>query len=749
MDTDGGPPDNPGLRSKYVTEYPLSNMAAGINYVVESVFRVASVFYGDVVQIGGDGVLVKFGVEEEEEYANVLGAKHTREDNTNLHPKKHRHRRRTSSSKAGGAGDSDGGKDRRGRRLSWRGRRKSSSVSMSNTSLSTTDTFFGGATESPRRHREDGSGGGAHHPSNHSSTNSSSFLVPAEDGGPSSMYGRNSLSLHASPSGRHRSLDGSFIGGGVGGEWVGAEKRSHVQTGVREVTVRGRRYELTPAERAVRSAKVLQDVLIRYLDHSEDMFISPEYLQCPMAIVSENYSLKGRLRYHVSKHYAVLSRCIPLFFALERINIEYGADIVMTEAIKNQVEGFVLARPIHYLQVSDLNYHYMKETKTNHGLSRQSSVEPSASGSHSPPASGGRRGSASEDASGRHSANDPHRSSPSGSTEHVLLDDDALLPTKDGHGQGKGGGGEGKASGKEGRGEPAKREGVSPEDYPRFSAQGTVYALFHVAPLSEEDAYARVYAMEESHNQLRREHWRLIWEKYTAIVHLEPQIHFLRKFVHSLADSNAPGGGGGGGGGGGAAEGDDEMGFTYGQSPFAEDGGGMSSPGNRSVDRLLKGTIRPSGGVGGGVASAAATGFFGSASFTPERASNFSSRFPGSGRGGGAEEGGKKRDLTVTSTGSMALDAGSASSGAPGSTGNDGYSGSLRMDMRESSIAASIRAMRERLHDLMRELATYNNIYEYSSQEGYSCQKLWKYGHDMLLLLGETEEDIDREYGKS
>eukprot|EP00796_Vickermania_ingenoplastis_P002038 gene2038-1228_t len=479
------------LSAKFVSQYPLSNLAAGVNYVIESIFRCAAAYHGDVVQVCGDGVLVKFS-NDKKDHDNKLGAKHTREEDQNTAP-----------------------------------------IQADTPSFSSDDN------EDP-------------------------------------------------------------------------------EDGLTEITLCGQVHHLSAAERAVRTAIGLQESMRNYLDYSADMYVSPELLQCPMAIVSEEFSFKGRLPYHVTKHYAVLSRCIPLIFALERINIEYGAEIVMTEPVKSQVESFVLSRPIHYLQVEDLNYHYIKATKTN----------------------------------ARNEIRDTNTQSvsPNGSDD----DDDPMSPASPEQR------GTGAPSSDSSPSSPRGRHNRNPEERSRFSAKGTIYELFNVLPLNTGDVHFKTYMDDESHNRVRREHWRLIWEKYITIVSVEPQINLLRKFVNT-ADS------------------------TTGNTAAAG-----TSTSNSAVEH-------GNGGRG--------------------EEANF--------------EGSQNNYHHATSM--------------ENSFGNNSTS---RMDNRGQSIASSINSMRDRLHDFMRELHTYNHIYEFSSREQYSCEKLWKYGHDLLISLGVTEEDLDNDpYG--
>lgn len=716
---------------KHVKQYPLSSMAAGVNYVVESIFRVASVYHGDVVQICGDGVLIKFSVDDDE-YTNVLGAKHTREDVTEFH----------------------GMSSRNGEGENGRWRRSSNGISSG-----TGDGLWGKSNEHGNRMR----GGGAAAP----------FATSGGVGSPKHPVSRGQKP--GSLGGRRRSGRPNFDNNSSMMMNMGTQNSAggyHSEMGGdpmwREVIINGVSYQLSAAERAVRSAKTLQEMMLIYLDYSEDMFISPEFLQCPMAIVDEEYSLKGRLRYHVSKHYAVLSRCIPLFFALERINIEYGAEIVMTQNVKNQVEGFVLSRPVHYMQVSDLNYHYIKETTANHDRNDSSQCSHHSS----------RRGSTTSSfaSSGiRSPRGGGDGRSFTRTTERLATDDGAPLPAGrrgsptvlnttsyssfgggeantttslstgsggmayPGSSSSSGGGTENSGASPASPHRPAdrsRRDGQNPEDYPRFSAQGTIYALFNVCPLSDDDAFTAAYNMEESQNRVRREHWRLIWDKYIHIVDMEPQINFLRKFVHSslshssqqsegLIDVETVGSSSEEGGGGGSAMGSTQGG-KYGKT---QGGGGTGKYGNT---------------FGGGL-----NPFAISSSSVGERSGPHASRFNG-GRtmgGGGGEDGGKGGFSAFSDTPFEMAGSGTLGGYLAGSAGGTS-SHSGKLELRGQSVSASIMAMRDRVHDLMRELDTYNHIYEFSSREGYSCQKLWKYGHDMLMALGMSEEDFDNAYGQ-
>lgn len=678
--------------ARYVKEYPLSSMAAGVNYVVESIFRVASIFHGDVVQICGDGVLVKFSVDDEE-YSNVLGAKHTREDVTEARSPKF----------AGGERGADA--------ISGGHSRGAAAGTMSSFYPTSSDPMGGHDGE------EDGgaTGGGGGH----------GRLHGKHGGGDGAMARAHSPSRAAA---QHHRMNASYESTGTlmgGGNMQGGygQEREELWT---EVIVNGVSYRMSSAERAVRSAKTLQEMMMMYLDYSEDMFISPELLQCPMAIVDEDYSLKGRLRYHVSKHYAVLSRCIPLFFALERINIEYGAEIVMTQAVKNQVEGFVLSRPVHYLQVSDLNYHYIKETKTNHARN-ESSQRGDGSGNNSTSSTG-----VSDIQSLRGDGDSP--SSPLIITERRALDSGRPgTPAERGNIASltttttlSGGPSVGPLLFSPRRsGNSSGRDGQNPEDYPRFSAQGTIYALFNVCPLSDDDAFARAYSMEESQNRVRREHWRLIWDKYIAIVDLEPQINFLRRFVHSsISQRNL-------------------------EEEEAELSGSTSDAGNALGGAPQGKHFKGGGPLGAGKHGNGSLFHQVSNSSGPgmDRTATYGSRFlsgRNAGGGGGVEDGMGKHTLPgmPDPPGDM------AGSGTLG--GGTGISTSFasRTELKGQSVASTIVSLRERVHDLMRELDTYNHIYEFSSRESYSCQKLWKYGHDMLIALGVSEEDFDSAYGQ-
>lgn len=505
-----------GMKQKFVSEYPLSNLAAGVNYVMESVFHSANIFHGDVVQVCGDGVLVKFS-RENSTMASELGAKHTREE-----------------------------------------------------SITSTD-----------REEED-----------------------------------------------------NFS----------------------DIRVHGKDYHLTCSERAVRAAMCLQEAFRNYLDCSEDMYISPELLQCPMCVLTEDFSFKGRLRYHVSQHYAVLSQCMPLIFALERISTEYGAEIVMTETVKAQVEGIVLARPIHYLQISDLNYHYIKATKgTSHrDLRRQEARSAASEGEE-------------DDVS---PAESPTNNKQRGNTTTQLGDDGASPPMSPTAEERKSG----------------NHSHTSKDNGSRFSHTGTVFELFNVMPLVTNDIHHRAYTDDESHNRVRREHWRLIWDKYLSIVAVEPQINLLRKFARN---SNAPGHGGDGHG--------------HGQ-------GGLER---------------------GGVAGASSSGGADLAATTHHSSLSTEGRDPL----------GVQDDSLAGSTTSA------HNFHRPSLEASLGSSPAAHIEAKGQSISSSILALRDRLHDFMKELHTYNHIYEFSSREQYSCEKLWKYGHDILISLGVTEEELDYEYG--
>lgn len=494
--------------SQFVENYPLSCMAAGINYVVETIYRCAGVFQGEVVQICGEGALIKYTSDMESGTVNRLGAKHTRSDSAEL------------------------------------------------------QANIGGDNE-----------------------------VDADE----------------------------------------------VRT---ELTVAGEVFQLSCSERAVRTAAAIQHQLRNYMDFSEDMYIPPELLQCPMVVLNEEYSLQGRLGYHVSKHFAVLSRSIPLVFALERISIEYGAEILLTESVKNAVEGLVLARPVHYLRVLDLNYHYITPTKT----SSRSSKKPKTDFNGSLNGSIGSPGSPK----GGEDVDSPLAMSPTNST---------------------------------GAGSPTNKieKPLNPEDS-CFSAEGSLYELFGVVPLKIEDPAYASYASEESKNRVRHEHWKLIWEKYIGIVGLEPQILLLRRFVTS-------------------AEKEESV------SPLFGGAGGET---NRSLMRsaLPSSSLTSSGGVG------------------PLNVLD--------------------RDGKSTSSGRHSEESG-LSNPMESSTGNN--ISTSQMEIKGQGILSSIYSMRDRVNDFMRELHTYNHIYEFSSREQYSCEKLWKYGHDLLISLGVSEEELDNEYG--
>lgn len=242
------------------------------------------------------------------------------------------------------------------------------------------------------------------------------------------------------------------------------------------------RSNTVPEERAVRAASAVQR------DLSECDFLTHGCIPCPIVISSEEECLSGCVPFHVSKHYCVLARCIPLLLALGDIAVEHGASIVTTARVVDIVKPFTMSFPIHFLEVNNLNIYRL------HALMADT-AERLDDGS-------GKVGHASSGLS------IPAKDSP---TTYPLI------PTK-------------KVVSEEPRPDETSAADSHLKDK-NFSVALTVYTILQVCPLGSTTAAYRLYHDENFSVRLRSAAWESVWLKYRAIWDICKKIPHLHNYV--------------------------------------------------------------------------------------------------------------------------------------------------------------------------------------------------------------------------
>lgn len=255
-------------------------------------------------------------------------------------------------------------------------------------------------------------------------------------------------------------------------------------------------------ERAVRAAVCIREKLVANLEVFEAALIPNDLMQCPMVVASAEECLRGCVPFHVSKHYCVLARCVPLLLALEARAFEYGSSIMLTETVVNRIGNIAIVRPIFLLEGEDLNYYCL------HGATTDAETGV---------------GVAEEATSFIHVQ--------SSSAVHLSL---MSLPTD---------GGSTSERDAEGGTQPNRRSEGSEEVHPtlKFSSSETVFDLQLLRPLDESSPENRSYCEEEARTRSRREQWRIIWKSYEDIVRDRRQFDVLlnshrQRQQHSVSD---------------------------------------------------------------------------------------------------------------------------------------------------------------------------------------------------------------------